>query len=148
MELAFALLLPVLAKIAGGDLKQSAVTLINADGLNFNCFLPLFGENKIAVPIAILTDGDSPSVGGPLSPTASQLKAQESATQNLRVECCPRTFEHELARSSELLPLMLQAFKILRPVVGANLESNIQSMTSDDQKADAQKAGYRPAEKE
>jgi len=132
-----ALLLPVLVKIACGDLKQSAVTLINADGLNFNCFLPLFGETKIAVPIAILTDGDAPSVGGPLSATATQLKAQEGTIQNLRVECCARTFEHELARSSELLPLMLQAFKILRPVVGANLESNIQSLTSDDQKADA-----------
>ncbi len=134
--IAEALLLPILASIAGGDLKESAVTVINANGLNFNCFLPLFGENRLAAPVAILTDGDADAVGGPLSPTATQLKAKEAEMSNLRVECCGRTFEHELARSPDLLALMLQAFKVLRPVLGAALESNIHALSSNDQKAD------------
>ena len=37
--IAEALLLPVLAKSAGGSLKKSAVTVVNADGINFNAFL-------------------------------------------------------------------------------------------------------------
>ena len=45
--IAEALLLPVLTKIAGGCLKESAVTVLNADGINFNAFLPLFGEKRL-----------------------------------------------------------------------------------------------------
>jgi putative ATP-dependent endonuclease of OLD family len=134
--IAEALLLPILARIAGGDLKESAVTVINADGLNFNCFLPLFGEDRLTTPVAILTDGDADVVGGSLSDTATQLKTKGAEIPNLRVECCPRTFEHELARSSDMLPLMLQAFTILRPILGPALQSNIQAINSNDQRAD------------
>ena len=64
--IAEALLLPVLTKIAGGCLKESAVTVLNADGLNFNAFLPLFGESRLGHPVAILTDEDAEKVGEPL----------------------------------------------------------------------------------
>ena len=40
--MAEALLLPVLAKMSGGNLKKSSVTILNADGINFNAFIPLF----------------------------------------------------------------------------------------------------------
>jgi len=106
--IAEALLLPTLAKIAGGSLKDSAVTVLNADGINFNAFLPLLGEGRLGLPVAILTDGDDKNKEGKPSATAAGLKAKEGEIPNLRVEFCQITFEHELARSPELLPLMLQ----------------------------------------
>ena len=69
--IAEALLLPVLAKISGGNLKESSVTVLNADGINFNAFIPLFGAERLCVPVVILTDGDAKEIGGAMSATAS-----------------------------------------------------------------------------
>jgi putative ATP-dependent endonuclease of OLD family len=135
--IAEALLLPVLARIAGGDLKKSAVTVVNADGINFNCFLPLFGSGRITCPVAILTDGDADKIGGACSATAANLKAIETTIENLRVEQSEITFEHELARSPLMLPLMLDAFEALYPSVAAKLRSTISALTNEDDMADA-----------
>lgn len=135
--IAEALLLPVLTRIAGGDLKKSAVTVVNADGLNFNCFLPLFGKDRITAPVAILTDGDAPKIGDPCSATAADLKAKETEIPNLRVERSEITFEHELARAPLVLPLMLDAFEALHPTVGGKLKTSIGALENDDTKADA-----------
>ena len=135
--IAEALLLPCLTKIAGGNLKESAVTVLNADGLNFNAFLPLFEKNGLSLPIAILTDGDAAKVGAPLSDTAKILKSKEADIPKLKVEHSEITFEHELARSPTILPLMLQAFEALHPIIGKNLRVTIDGLTSADEKADA-----------
>ena len=84
--IAEALLLPVLAKIAGGNLKESAVTVLNADGINFNAFIPLFGTERLRVPVVILTDGDAKESGGEMSATASHLREQAPGIPNLNVE--------------------------------------------------------------
>ena len=134
--IAEALLLPVLAKAMGGDLKKSAVTIVNADGINFNCFLPLFGQDKISVPVVVLTDGDAPKIGDPCSATAAELKAKEADITNLRVERSEITFEHEMARSAGLLPSMLEALNALHPNVAASLRTSIDALSTDDEKAD------------
>jgi putative ATP-dependent endonuclease of OLD family len=134
--IAEALLLPVLARAMGGDLKKSAVTIVNADGINFNCFLPLFGQDKISVPVVVLTDGDAPKIGDPCSATATELKARETDIPNLRVERSEITFEHEMARSPGLLPLMLEALDALHPNVAASLKTSIDALSTDDDKAD------------
>lgn len=141
--IAEALLLPVLTKILGGCLKESAVTVLNAAGLNFDAFLPLFGTNRLAVPVAILTDGDSPRIGGQPSPVATGLKAKESDIPNLRVEYSEITFEHELARSAAVLPLMLDAFEILHPIKGPQLKTDVGVLATDDEKADLFLARFR-----
>ena len=135
--IAEALLLPGLTKIAGGCLKESAVTVLNADGLNFNAFLPLFGKNRLGFPVAIMTDGDASHIGGPPSSTAVGLKAKEADIPNLKVEYSEITFEHELARSPKILPLMLDAFEILHPTNGKSLKEAIDGLTVADEKADA-----------
>jgi len=134
--IAEALLLPVLTKFAGGSLKDSAVTVLNADGINFNAFIPLLGENRLEIPVAILTDGDPDKVDGTISPTAAGLKAQEANIPNLRVELSEITFEHEIGRSSSLLPHMLSSFKALHPRKGATLETTLKALKSADEKAD------------
>lgn len=133
--IAEALLLPILTKIAGGSLKDSAVSVLNVEGLNFNAFLPLFGEGRLTIPVAILTDGDAKEFGGELSATAMWLKAKESEISNLCVALSEITFEHELARSDELLPLIVGAFKTLHPSKGKKLELSIASLPSGDEKA-------------
>ena len=135
--IAEALLLPVLAEISGGNLKDSSVTVLNADGINFNAFIPLFGVKRIGVPVVILTDGDAKEIGGEMSATAVGLKALESDVPNLTVEMSEITFEHELARSDEMLPHMIAAFKELRPKKGVALERNLKALDSADDRANA-----------
>ena len=135
--IAEALLLPVLTRIAGGNLKDSSVTVLNADGINFNAFIPLFGNGRLGLSVAILTDGDDADRTGTPSATATGLKAKEAEIPNLRVEFCEITFEHELARSAALLPFILTAFRTLRPTLGADLDTQISGLGTDDEKADA-----------
>ncbi len=130
-----ALLLPVLAKISGGNLKKSSVTVLNADGINFNAFTPLFGTEGLRVPVVILTDGDAKEPGGEISATASGLKEKTAGIPNLNVEMSEMTFEHELARSEMLLPLMVSALKELHPTIGAKLETKLAALETVEQKA-------------
>ncbi len=132
-----ALLLPVLTKIAGGCLKESAVTVINVDGLNFNAFLPLFGEKRLSFPVALLTDGDAEKVGSPPSSAAAGLKEQEAGLPSLRITYSEITFEHELARSQTILPFMLDAFEKLHPINGATLRTTVRGLMTSDEKANA-----------
>ena len=133
--IAEALLVPVLAEISGGNLKDSSVTILNADGINFNAFLPLFGVGRLGVPVVILTDGDAREIGGEMSATASRLREQAAAIPNLSVEMSAITFEHELARSEMLLPHMVSALKELHPVIGAALESELATLATVEEKA-------------
>jgi len=135
--IAEALLLPVLTKIAGGCLKESAVTILNCDGINFNAFLPLFGIDKLIFPVAIMTDGDAKGRSEPPSATASGLKDKEKEVPNLHVEFSEITFEHELARSEDILLLMLKVFEDIHPIKGKELNSIISELDSTDEKADA-----------
>jgi len=135
--IAEALLLPVLARIAGGNLKDSSVTVLNADGLNFNGFIPLFGNNRLGLPVAILTDGDDADRTGIPSATATGLKSKEADIPNLCVEFGEITFEHELARSSVMLPFLVETFRLLRPQLGNALRTNLAGLHTPDEKADA-----------
>lgn len=135
--IAEALLLPVLARMAGGNLKDSSITVLNVDGINFNAFIPLFGRDRLSLPVAILTDGDDKDRTGTPSAAATGLKAKETEIPNLRVEFGEITFEHELARSAALLPSMLRAFRTLRPTLGATLDTRISELGTDKEKADA-----------
>ena len=133
--IAEALLLPGLAKIAGGNLKESSVTVLNADGINFNAFIPLFGLEGVGVPVVILTDGDAEKIGGEISPTAKQLREHAAGVPNLNVEMSEITFEHELARSEMLLPYMVSALKELHPKIGATLETELATLATVEEKA-------------
>ena len=132
-----ALLLPVLARIAGGNLKNSSVTVLNTDGINFNAFIPLLGSGRLDLSVAILTDGDDTGRTGTPSATATGLKAKEADIPNLRVEYSEITFEHELARSSRLLPFIIEAFRRLKPTLGSTLKMKIDNLRTNDEKADA-----------
>ena len=131
-----ALLLPIFANILSKDLKNSSVTIVNVNGINFNCFIPLFGKDKINIPIIILTDGDDKERTG--TPSSKTLKLLENTKNipNLRVLYCSNTFEHELARSQYFLPSMVHAFTNIHPELGRELSFQLDKISSADDKAD------------
>jgi putative ATP-dependent endonuclease of OLD family len=53
-----ALLIPVLARRLGKSLEQKAVSIVPVYGVEFTTLAKLFGEQKIQLPISIVTDGD------------------------------------------------------------------------------------------
>lgn len=52
------MLVDALAKLMGFDLREYGVSLISVEGLNFDSFLPLFGEAGLRIPVAVVTDAD------------------------------------------------------------------------------------------
>lgn len=56
------MLVDALATRCGFDLRGHGVSLISVEGLNFDSFLPLFGDNALKIPVALITDAD-PQMG-------------------------------------------------------------------------------------
>ncbi|MDN7142206.1 MULTISPECIES: ATP-dependent endonuclease [Pseudomonas] len=52
------MLVDALAKLMNLDLREYGVSLISVEGLNFDSFLPLFGEKGLRIPVAVVTDAD------------------------------------------------------------------------------------------
>lgn len=59
-----------LAKRIGCDLRQHGVSLISVEGLNFDSFLPLFGDEALKIPVAVITDAD------PVAPKSNPTVAE------------------------------------------------------------------------
>lgn len=52
------MLVDALAKLINLDLREYGVSLISVEGLNFDSFLPLFGEKGLRIPVSVITDAD------------------------------------------------------------------------------------------
>ncbi|EPV3677817.1 MULTISPECIES: ATP-dependent nuclease [Enterobacter cloacae complex] len=52
------MLIDALAKKMNFDLREYGVSLISVEGLNFDSFLPLFGEQGLRIPVSVVTDAD------------------------------------------------------------------------------------------
>lgn len=52
------MLVDALASLMNFDLREYGVSLISVEGLNFDSFLPLFGEKGLRIPVAVVTDAD------------------------------------------------------------------------------------------
>ena len=70
-----------------------------------------------------------------MSAAASGLREQAAGIPTLNVEMSEITFEHELARSEMLLPHMVSALKVLHPIIGAMLETELAALTTVEAKA-------------
>lgn len=67
------MMIDALAKRMGLDLRQYGVSLISVEGLNFDSFLPLFGDKALKIPVSVLTDAD------PVPPKADPAAAATAA---------------------------------------------------------------------
>lgn len=147
------MLVSVLAQKCGHSLRDHAVSLISAEGLNFDCFLPLFGKGKICIPVAVITDADpSEEVGGKTQALYPKLGDTVSVSDNtqamlkLKDEFVGvfhglKTFEYDLALYESNRTAMLKTLKLLHPKIGAEVETSVIAATDNAAKARALFAG-------
>ena len=133
------ILMPELAKRSAVDLRKSSVSLISVEGLNFDCFLPLFGENAIRIPVAVLTDADPvdsyPSAGDTVvvsDNTKALLGLQDKYVKTFHGV---KTFEYDLALTPKNRTAMLSALKLIHPGIEADLEPKVAAAATDQEKA-------------
>jgi putative ATP-dependent endonuclease of OLD family len=143
------MLVSVLAQRCGHSLRDHAVSLISVEGLNFDCFLPLFGEGRICIPVAVITDADpTEEVGGkthalyPKSgdtvPVSDNTKAMlKLSDQFVGIFHGLKTLEYDLALHESNRLAMLKTLKLLHPKIGVEVETLVIAATDDAAKAKA-----------
>lgn len=145
------MLMDVLASRAGFDLRKHAVSLISVEGLNFDSFLPLFGEGALRIPVALITDADPvqeqdgdgiphalyPAPGDvvTVSPNTAKMKEREDAY--VKVFHGLKTLEYDLALHAENRAAMLVALKELYPKIGSAVEAAVVAADGEAAKAKA-----------
>ncbi|MDR6743237.1 putative ATP-dependent endonuclease of OLD family [Herbaspirillum sp. 1173] len=134
------MLVDALAKHMERDLRDHGVSLISVEGLNFDCFLPLFGKNALKIPVAVLTDADPAAAedeeDGPkvpvypalvdkvaLSANAQALKKLED--EYIKVFCGMKTLEYDLALHADNRTAMLEALKEMHPKIAEALGKDV-----------------------
>lgn len=152
------LLVNVLANVLGHDLRDHGVSLISVEGLNFDCFMPLFGDKAIAIPVAVLTDAD-PSIKVPkpgtklgekvkydtvaLYPTLADVIEPSATAQSMlalqdslvKVFHGQKTFEYDLALIAGNRSTMLAALKDLHPHIAEDLAGEVDAAVGEAEKA-------------
>lgn len=145
------MLVSVLAEKSGFNLREHAVSLINVEGLNFDSFLPLFGEKALKIPVSIITDADpfnqpsGDSEPEPLYPALDDTVSVSANTQNMKncqdtyikVFHGVKTLEYDLALYADNRASMLKALKELHPKIGAAVEAQVDAANDDATKARA-----------
>lgn len=125
-----------LAAKLGISLRKHAVSVISVDGLNFDAFLPLFGEKKLDVRVAVVTDGDPPDTypkpddTPAMSAAARKLAEYESAT--VKLFFAAKTLEYDLALSHKNRTTMLEALSDIHPEIAKALKSEVDNAVEVD----------------
>jgi putative ATP-dependent endonuclease of OLD family len=142
------LLVSVLAKKHGYDLRDHGVSLISVEGLNFDCFMPLFGKKAITVPVAIITDADPttkidgktvgiyPAAGDTVDPSDNAKSMIKREDDLVKVFFGQKTFEYDLALIAKNQATMLAALKDIHPNIGEELTTDVAAAAGDQAKAE------------
>lgn len=141
----------VLAEKAGFKLREHGVSVISVEGLNFDSFLPLFGEQALNIPVAAITDADPvdepadgseplalyPAIGDvvKISDNTAKMKAREDAF--VKVFHGLKTLEYDLALHAANRTAMLQALRELHPRIAGTVEAAVDAAVDDAAKARA-----------
>jgi putative ATP-dependent endonuclease of OLD family len=132
------MLVSVLAEIAGFKLRDYGVSLISVEGLNFDCFLPLFGEKALKIPVSVITDADPtddkgkalyPSASDPVAVSDNTKKMQGLADSLVKIFHGQKTLEYDLALEPENVATMLTALKEIHPQIGTDLDATVAALT-------------------
>ncbi|MGF6977574.1 putative ATP-dependent endonuclease of OLD family [Paraburkholderia sp. JPY465] len=118
-----------LASKLGYDLTKHAISVISTEGLNFDAFIPLFGETRLQIPVAILTDGDPP--GG--YPKAGEILAMSDTAKGIAALAnkfvqpffAQKTLEYDLAMDGSSRNTMLTALADLHKVIAKELTEEV-----------------------
>lgn len=160
------MMIDALAKRMGFDLRQYGVSLISVEGLNFDSFLPLFGDKALKIPVSVLTDADPvppkadpaaaaaadeaeddeededvepvyPAPGDAIIVSANTAKMKTYEDGNVKVFHGLKTFEYDLALESDNRTAMLEALKELRPRIAKSLTATVAAEVGDAAQAKA-----------
>lgn len=143
------MLVSVLAQKCGYDLRDHAVSLISVEGLNFDCFMPLFGKDKIEIPVAVITDADPteetggmpkpvyPAPGDIITPSANTRSMLALEDELMKVFHGLKTLEYDLALFEPNRTLMIKTLQSLHPKIGADVQTAVNAATNDRAKAKA-----------
>jgi putative ATP-dependent endonuclease of OLD family len=143
------MLVNVLATKAGFNLREHGVSLISVEGLNFDSFLPLFGEKSLKIPVALITDADPvnepadgeeaialyPKPGDRIKTSDNTAKMKKSEDEFVKVFHGLKTLEYDLALHADNRSAMLLALTELHPKIGAALEIEVNAAADDGAKA-------------
>lgn len=143
------MLVTVLAQQCGYRLRDHAASLISVEGLNFDCFLPLFGKDNICIPVAVLTDADPteeidektvsvyPSLDDVVTVSANTAAMLKYRDAFIEVFHGKKTLEYDLALYESNRTVMLKALKTLHPNIGREVEKAVDAAPNDAAKAKA-----------
>jgi len=143
------LLVALFARRSNLDLRNHGVSLISVEGLNFDSFMPMFGEKAIRIPVSIITDADPERVAGddgkkvavyPATGEAVTVSDNTKAMKSLEDEFVKvfygqKTFEYDLALTERNRTAMLAALKDIHPLIGRELEKAVAEQQDDRSKA-------------
>jgi len=143
------MLFNLLASKANIDLREHAISVISVEGLNFDSFLPLFGEKALKIPVAVVTDADPqsmaadgdepqaiyPAAGAAVVVSANTASMKKREDSLVKVFHGVKTFEYDLALHAENRTPMLATLKELHPKIGAALEVQMNAVATDAEKA-------------
>lgn len=145
------MLVSVLAEKAGFKLREHAVSLISVEGLNFDSFLPLFGDDALKIPVAVITDADPidepaddtepqalyPAPGDAIKVSDNTAKMKEREDAFVQVFHGLKTFEYDLALHADNRALMMKALKEMHPKIAVTVEAAVDAAVGDAAKARA-----------
>lgn len=145
------MLVTVLAQKCNFNLREHGVSLISVEGLNFDSFLPLFGEKALRIPVAAITDADPmsdatdgsevealyPALGDQVKISDNTVKMKTRQDAFVKIFHGLKTLEYDLALHADNRAAMLVALKELHPKVGEALEATVNAAPDDAAKARA-----------
>ncbi len=143
------MLVNVLAEKCGHKLRAHGVSLISVEGLNFDSFLPLFGEKALKIPVAVITDADPtaepegggeaqalyPALGEAVNVSDNTAKMKEREDAFVKVFHGLKTLEYDLALHADNRTAMLAALTELHPKIGKAVSAAVDAVEGDAAKA-------------
>lgn len=147
------MLISVLAKKVGAkyDLRRHAVSLISVEGLNFDSFLPLFGEASLPIPVSAITDADPfeeiiidgknktkpvyPDIGEKIAISSNTSSMKEREDKLVKVFHGYKTLEYDLALYEDNRSVMISALSELHPQIANDLKAEVDKAKSNKDKA-------------
>lgn len=109
-------------------LREHSVTILSTEGLNFDCFAPLFGSAAIPIRVAILSDADAtdyPALGATPIMSAAAKSIEKLGNAHIKTFFASRTLEYDLALHPGNQTHMLTALADLHPDIAAKLRDKV-----------------------
>jgi putative ATP-dependent endonuclease of the OLD family len=134
-------LVDALAKKAGYELHQQSISVISTDGLNFDAFLPLFGDKAMQIPVAVVSDADPaapdqfPGVNDALKLSAAATAISKFDDDYVKCFFAQKTLEYDLALDATRRSLMVEALTEIHPIIGSDLKVIVDAAATDQEKA-------------